>query len=369
MQNGELIAGIAVVAVACLLLGLALASRMRKRRNTGSTTMSIPPRSHFDAALTTEGIGAVVIGQSAQAPALRIQPLATLEKFDQGTVLDLRSAPISRLGALIQAVPNLLLANEAAGKRLMEVVINGDLVRAADGNGMRAFAMNAKGIGEHARLFDAGHLQNVINAAAVWQVASVLVAQKHLADISAKLDEIKDAITNISGFLDQQRRSRIEAAHDYLIQAHRAISAGELPPSVRLQLEQLDVDLVEIHRHLAQQCHSRITRKVEHKEFIGTEDLTADIGAKIGDMDQLAADMRLCLQTRILSWHVLSLYPGEPQLKLARRASIEEAVSGYMKLAEFSRTQVGEEISKVSSSFNRESTLKARRAILQASWT
>ena len=34
----------------------------------------------------------------------------------------------------------------------------------------------------------------MVNAAAVWQVASVDVAQKHLADISAKLDEIHKGV-------------------------------------------------------------------------------------------------------------------------------------------------------------------------------
>jgi hypothetical protein len=70
----------------------------------------------------------------------------------------------------------------------MEVVINGDLVRAADGHGFRAIAMGAKGVREHARLFEVKNLQNVVNAAAVWQIASVLVAQKHLADISKITD-------------------------------------------------------------------------------------------------------------------------------------------------------------------------------------
>ena len=67
----------------------------------------------------------------------------------------------------------------------MEVVINGDLVQASDGDGLRAFAMESGHIKEHARLFDVQKLQNAINAAAIWQVASVVVAQKHLANASA----------------------------------------------------------------------------------------------------------------------------------------------------------------------------------------
>lgn len=104
---------------------------------------------------------------------------------------DHRSKPIGRLTALIQAVPSLLVASEAHGKRLMEVVINGDLVRAADGNGSRPYAITNGRISELARLFEVEKLSDMINAAAVWQIASVVVAQKHLADISQKLDELK----------------------------------------------------------------------------------------------------------------------------------------------------------------------------------
>lgn len=192
----------------------------------------------------------IAIGENPTQPVVTIGVLQSALEYEEAQPLDLQSSSISRLTALFQAVPSLLVAGEASGKRLMEVVINGDLVRAADGNGLRAFATGAGRIKEHARLFDVSNLQTMINATAIWQVASVVVAQKHLADISKELDEIKDGVREIFRFLDNQRKSRLQSTYDYLEQAYHAIQAGELPESVRHQLEHCERDLLEIQCHL-----------------------------------------------------------------------------------------------------------------------
>lgn len=128
----------------------------------------------------------IIIGTSPKSPLVAIEALPSLEEFETGKQLDAQSnTSIYRLTTLCQSVPSLLVAKEASGKHLMEVVINGDLVQASDGDGLRAFAMESGHIKEHARLFDVQKLQNAINAAAIWQVASVVVAQKHLANASA----------------------------------------------------------------------------------------------------------------------------------------------------------------------------------------
>jgi hypothetical protein len=142
----------------------------------------------------------IAIGENPTRPVVTIGVLQSPLEYEEAKPLDLQSGSMSRLSALCQAAPSHLVAGEASGKRLMEVVINGDLVRAADGNGLRAFAMGAGGIKEHARLFDVSNLQTMIHATAIWQVASVVVAQKHLADISQELDEIKDGVLEISRF-------------------------------------------------------------------------------------------------------------------------------------------------------------------------
>lgn len=307
----------------------------------------------------------LLMGESPERAVVSIKSTTSRAGFENAITLDLKSDLLTRFSSLLQAAPSLLVANGAGGKRLMEVVIRGDLTAAADGNGLRAFAMQGKKIVEHAKLFDAGKLQTMINAAAVWQVASVLVAQKHLADISQKLNEIKSAVQGISKFLDQQRRARIQSTYDYLAQVARAIAAGELSASTRGELESCERDLLEIHRHLLAQYRDLAGERVKHTETVGTEDLTRDIAAKITKLEEIAADMHMCLRTRIGAWHVLSAFPGEGNLIKARQASIEASCEEMRELSPFFNAEMERDIELVKSKLNRQATLDARKEELR----
>jgi hypothetical protein len=356
---------IELLVLAGLLVVAAMAAMVLFKRRAGQATpLPVAERALGAAPATPFCIG---IGEHPDRPVVTFEASNAQADYNKGRKLDIGSASISRLSALLQAVPSVLVAGEAAGKQLMEVVINGDLVRAADGNGMRAFSMGAKGIVEHARLFEVQQLQAMINCAAIWQIASVVVAQKHLADISAKLDEIKQGITQLSQFLDNQRRARIEAACAYLEQAHQTIQAGELPASMRDQLEDCERDLLEIQIHLQKECRQVLDKEIEHKEMIGTEDLAKDIARKIADHDDLAADLALCIRARTLAWHVLSLYPGEPKLKQVRRQSVQQAIDTFQSFGPAFSKAIEQEIGKVHSRFNFASTLDERRAGLKTS--
>lgn len=141
-----------------------------------------------------------------------------------------------------------------------------------------------------------------------------------------KACEINDSIQKMSEFLGNQRKSRVQSTYDYLEQAYLALRAGELSGGVRNELESCERDLLEIQRHIAKEYRQQVDKKVEMREMFGTGDLTEDITRKIDTLDQLAEEASLCLKTRIAAWHVLSLYPGKPQLKAARRSTIQESL-------------------------------------------
>jgi hypothetical protein len=307
----------------------------------------------------------IVIGGNAENGAITVQPSQAFSDYETGKHQDPSGNVLGRLGAALQSVPSLLVAGEAKGKQLYEVVINGQLVRASDGNGLRAFSMGPKGIQEHARLFESGTLQNMINAAAVWQVASVVVAQKHLADISRKLDAITESVSSISRFLDNERQSRIEAAWRYLAQAKSVLSAGETPVSMRIQLEQCEWDLTEIQIHLHKEFRQLLAKPVSHGETVGTEDLARDISGKMTDLEAVLKSLELCLQTRIVAWHVLSLFPGEPALKDVRYRDILQAANDLDTLMPAFDMELERDIGSVDSFFTSGSTLRQRRAALR----
>ncbi len=307
----------------------------------------------------------LVIGEHQSHPVVTIESSNDLAAYTAGSPIDLSSGAIGRLSALLQAAPSLLVAAEASGKRLMEVTIKGDLVRAADGNGLRAFALGERGITEQARLFDVKNLPNLINAGAVWQIASVVVAQKHLADISKKLDEINNSIKGVSQFLDNQRKARIQSTYDYLAQVYRAIQAGELSTSVRIQLESCERDLLEIHRHLVHELHQLLDQKVEHSDTVGSKELKNGISRKIGKIEDHVNDLQMCLRTRIGAWHILSVFPGEAILSESRREGIEASVSELTELEPLLRESLDSEIDGIKSRWNKQSTLDERKSELK----
>lgn len=308
--------------------------------------------------------GCVVIGDQPGRPAITIQPSTAFSDYGAGQRRDPADNALGRLGAVLQSAPSLLVAGEAHGRQLYEVVINGELVRAADGNGLRAFTMGPKGIQEHARLFENGRLQNMINAAAVWQVASVVVAQKHLADISRKLDRISEGVSAISGFLDSEREARIAAAWRYLGQAKGVLAAGELPVSMRGQLEQCERDLIGMQLHLHREFIQILEKPVVRTETLGTEALARDILQKVTTLGSVLGSLELCLHTRIAAWHVLSLFPGEPGLKEIRHRDIQQAVYDLGALVPVFDREMDREIGAVASFFTPGSRIRQRRDLL-----
>lgn len=361
-MTGAVWTALAALVVAALAAVIWLRSR-QKRRDFAPTAPQRPLAARATAVTavvpaqppvaTPELPEKILIGESPENPVLVIENASSIEAYECGRQLDVKTGAVGRLASLLQAAPSMLVAAESHGKRLMEVSIKGDLVRAADGNGLRAMAIGKGGVKEHARLFEVDKLQSAINAAAVWQIASVIVAQKHLADINEKLEEIKSAIKGVSQWLDNQRKARLNSIFDYLQQGVRAIHAGELSANLRQEFESCERDLAEIFDHLAAEFEQEAKKKVDHKEMLGTEELASDLGKKIDRLSQLAGDMQMALKVRAGCLHLVRLYPGETKLVEARRESIERALRRMQELVSSMGGEVGAEISSMSSYANK----------------
>jgi hypothetical protein len=268
----------------------------------------------------------------------------------------------SRISSLMQAVPSILVAEAHRGRQLMEVVIDGKLIRAADGDGFRAMAMGADGIKEHARLFEAKDLTNLVNAAAVWQLASVVVAQKHMADISQKLGEIKDAVNSISDFLESGRRAVIHGTYQYLQQAHDTLAQGELSSGIRGELESCERELLSVQNHLMADIQRRAQVAPRDDDMFGTESLHKNSVEKYRELGQVVEDLKICLRTRALAWYVFSLYPGEPALKAARYESIKQGLEKFSDVRALVDAQSGVDVGRFKSMLNRDKTLDVRKS-------
>ena len=66
--------------------------------------------------------------------------------------------------------------------------------------------MDDNGIVEQSRLFEPSRLTALVDVALIWRLASIVVAQKYLADISATLRNIEKGISSISECVNALRQ-------------------------------------------------------------------------------------------------------------------------------------------------------------------
>jgi methyl-accepting chemotaxis protein len=203
----------------------------------------------------------------------------------------------------------------------------------------------------------------VTNAVMVWQVASVIVAQKHLADISAELDDIKKVMDGIKAFLEHERAAKITAALTYLEQLFQTISQGELPSGSRHEVESLEVKLIEVQDHLAGDIGDLTEGilRIEHSDLVGTREFAHNIEKHQELMHGVQQLWVLCIRARAANWQILSGFPGEDHLKSARMTQIMGSIDKLTNSIPQIDKMTQDKIAEVDAFFNRQETLEERR--------
>lgn len=298
----------------------------------------------------------LVFGLDEEHPLIEISipPTETNKEYKKIPVLE----GFSNIASVVaQAAPALMTAKELAGKNIMEVVIHGNLAKAADGNGLRAFSKSTNGkFVEHARLYHADSLSNIVNTAAVWQIASIVVAQKHLADINKKLEDLHDGVNRINDFLQVERTTRIQAIYESLKEKTEALAHTKQEQVVNIInssiLSKYDDDLKQIYLHVRADFEKYGTEKVEDKETFGTADLKIDIENKINELEKLAELAFLCLNLRLLCCNLMG-YLGEIEHhKDLIQQKIMEELENFKILSSHIKDGIETEINTMSSWVN-----------------
>lgn len=257
-----------------------------------------------------------IIGESEDKALIEITPQK--DNFNKNSYTKFSGlGDISNLASLAaQAMPTFMIGKELANKSIMEVVINGNLSKAADGNGLRAFSRAADGkFTEHARLFEVDSLSKIVNVAAIWQIASIVVAQKHLADISEKLDKIQKGVDQIHNFQQTERKTKIEAAfenikkHATLLKNMTALEKEEYSATaIPLLSEISEKELTQVYLHLKRDIQEIGFKKVEHKETFGSKDIEKDIRIKGDTLKELISLAFTCLGLQLTAYQIIYEY-------------------------------------------------------------
>lgn len=306
----------------------------------------------------------IVVMTSASQSAFELTMISDDAEFNRGRPL-LRKGGLGamgRIGACLQAAPGLMVQQGHQGRQLMEVLINNPLSNAADGVHLRAFARGADGkIIEHAKLLNPKGLSSLVNAAAVWQVASVVVAQKHLADISAKLDDIKQGIDDLKGIHEDGLDGDVMGTYHYLQGVAQTLEKGEVPKFARVELEACRRELLQISSSLIKMFSRRMAKSIEHRETLGTGDLLAASLERYTDLNRIHASLTTCFKTQALCWHVLSLFPDEEVTADLWKQQTLSSTASFEKLASQVTVVANTDAERFKSWFNFGSTLEERR--------
>lgn len=257
-----------------------------------------------------------------------------------------------------QAAPSILTQTKVANTSIMEVVVNGNLMKAADGNGFRASVKGPDGkFIENARLFEPESLSNLVNAAAVWQIASVVVAQKHLADISQKLDDLKGGINRIQNFQQKERQTKVLAISNFLKEKLELITQGEqylsiTQSSLVADINNYYVELDQISMHLKDDLITYGLQKTEHKEMFGSADFQISMKEKIHEIQKYIELLYFCIDLKSMSLSILE-YLGESHATVKyRRNTVSKEIENLHTLVQQIRQSILGEVRELKSYVN-----------------
>ncbi len=275
-----------------------------------------------------------VFGDDPQHPVLAVSVIEPLD-VETINVMEQRDiSGISRLNPLLQALPTFATAQHVAQHNYMEVMINGPLARVKDGIGFRGFSLGENGIKEHAVLLDANKLGNLVNTGLLLQTASVLLAQKHLADINEKLTVIAEDVNSIIEFQNNERTASIASTIKYLRQIAPAIQEGELPEAIRHKLEDFEVQFSSIQTHLLKDINTASTQvKTCHDpDYFSTNGITCKLKSLQQTLQERILEWNMATSVRVYALQLLSLYDGESRLKTQRQQAIKEDIQDFNKV-------------------------------------
>lgn len=298
--------------------------------------------------------------------------LARLPAAPSGVVwssADVGGSGISRLSPLLAAVPSIANAAEVASGQYYRVVCNGPLAVAQKGGGFRAFSVGSGGIQSHANLFTPDKLATMVNVTALMNVASLALAQKHLADIEKRLKQIETSIKEIRKFQVDERHATITGSLRYFQQIAPSVLEGERPDRVLIQLESLEVKLLQTQDHIAKDIRSALVtvEGLRSDEWFGSAEDKSAIEFHQNKVKLLFQEMILCLRARGAGWQLLSAFPGDARGKLRRRNEIQKTLDEFKPMAPLvveADKIFREKIQHLSSFWNKSETINERKLTL-----
>ena len=309
-------------------------------------------------------------GHDIHQPALTVATIPPSESINTGAMQEQDITGISRLSPLLQTLPSLATSAHVASHQYMEVIINGPLASVKDGPGFRGFSLGEKGIKEHAVLLNPDKLNQLVNTGMLLNVASAVLAQKHLADISKKLTEIVEAVHEVSTFQNNERKSEIIGAIQYLQQITPVVLEGQCSPAIRQKLEDIEVQFSALQDHLLTNITAAGNKVAALKDrgLFGSTEITNKIQTQQKILDERIHEWDLAMKVRAQALHLLTHTEGDTTLVRHRQQTIAGTYQQFGSVIENVERQLQQRIQNISALAEQSNTTNANKVLLRK-WT
>ena len=309
-------------------------------------------------------------GHDIHQPALTVATIPPSESINTGAMQEQDITGISRLSPLLQTLPSLATSAHVASHQYMEVIINGPLARVKDGQGFRGFSLGEKGIKEHAVLLNPDKLNQLVNAGMLLNVASAVLAQKHLADISKKLTEIVEAVRDVSAFQNNARKSEIIGAIQYLQQITPTVLEGQCSPAIRQKLEDIEVQFSALQTHLLTDISAAGDKvsALKDRGLFGSSEITNKIQTQQKILDERIHEWDLAMKVRAQALHLLTHAEGNTTLVRHRQQTIIHNYQEFESVVDKVEHQLQQRIQAISALTEQSNTTNANKVLLRK-WT
>ncbi|BBQ52918.1 hypothetical protein WP2S18C03_19990 [Aeromonas veronii] len=155
-----------------------------------------------------------------------------------------------------------------------------------------------------ARFHEADNLKNMVNANLIFNLASQILAQKHLADINERLQTIERKIDSIDLHLQESRFSKIETFRERLQIVGKLIQSGEEISEISLQnISKSTLEIRSEVNHIRKniiQAHKDIN-SFDPSSIFGSNDIRDTLNDKINNIERLQSEYFIGMQCLLIA--------------------------------------------------------------------
>lgn len=291
----------------------------------------------------------------------------------QGQKLDSRS--ISQFNHWLGLVPSSASAAAGHSKQLMTCSFEySKLIQAKDGSGAigAVYKEGSNQFGAQARFQEAKSLQSVVNTSLIVNLASQVLAQKHLADINERLEAIERQVKGLQEHLERSRFAKIETFQEHLRRVGNLLEQGEdvLPSTFQILAQKAqDVRAEVIHlRHDLEDAHKQV-RDFDPSSWFGSNDLRLALQEKIKRINHLQREYLLGMQCLLVANLILFIkHDGNKEFLLAGNQYRDELENeqGLLRQWEATKRRVAMHLSKMKPVFELAKSTQANAQVVES---